>query len=769
MTDTAAPDTAKPKRTVRASRLANYLAGLDYASTDGGLDLYHRVVRVDPQLKGQISTALGSDGYAVMAGVKVNFADIFLPSLSDFLQLEAGVEFTGTREKADMLAVYRMPAQAWDVRIDHVLHNPVSPSGTRGNIEAVSKPAATGSPSRANHSPVPRVFESQRPTAFLLLAGDRYQGTAKATLAAGVKASFQPVDEFELAGAARAELSGDVTYRINTFLDPSPNHYPANEFSEALKRDFDAALALTLKQQAVELLQDLRALDVSAGKKLRQGMKGLLKEFKNVLSHAKLKVTLSPSAIYAAMRGRKSHNALITELEKMQLRVQSLKNVDEIKRREAVGRCIVLIGKMRLARPDRPIKKSGALARLADRMRLRISELGKKTTYDPGPYSFLRSTSAIYAGKIGATISSSSKGLGTAGGKKVGAGLGMTGEASLDGSFQRTSYRLQVASAPGPKQIVMTQDTLQTKKQALGKIAANFGLASTQTEYDSSTMYGAKQAVKAAGVKDSPINDAELLKYNAMAYTSFTAYWLYGSTEEAELLPNGSGISYGYSTDAQKFLDWLGARRGNKKLNKEQEKFEGRFKKALRLSNTAITEFAAKCPVDEDYLMTGTPDAINSVLLESSYAFTKPMKFKLRKSRTPRDSDDKKIAFEPEKFFDDKEKWMKHFPDPEKELPPDAAMRLDQVRVRVLLGGTEARSDRVFHLGFTHIVGISAAFDKLSSAGVESALDLFVWNASEEGETPIAQGRIAGVKSREHWTPDVHAELSVPPVAMVHQ
>ncbi|WP_461425778.1 hypothetical protein [Gymnodinialimonas sp.] len=754
----------------QAQAIARYLDDFDGITEASELSRYHRLVQIDPNLKGQLSTAIGAIGGRLKLSVDGSWFGA-VPGLGWLSALVAPkISNTADRNSVYMIGIYRMPKSIWTSTL---LRPATGAAKGRKKAHRAGQPAPTAM----------TWWQTQSPTALLLLTGACFEGQAKVSKTAKMEQAFQPLSILELKGTLTFKASAEVHLKDTKLYDPQPQYFGGNGQSEAMARAMRTAVDISVVDKARNLIAAAAKLSVVAPAngpatpagirdaigQFRSGLTTMLGRFGWVVEAAEAKAVATAKDEVKTRTGVEIKGGtlpsqlldtapdldkLIADLDHIRIVTTGLSkkgNPRNAKRKRARELMVArhaqdLITELQHLRVERGFEATGYLQRFADWMGLSLHPAGKPAPapkpLTPGPYTMLLARS------WGGTFDAGAKGAGAVDLTLVNTGVTLGGEASASASVgtsgrsRWTDYRFQVASeASGGRQIVMTQDVRQAKQQL------DIGRATDQSAAH-------KAYLNALHVEEDDEDEGAAVPtgpgtayYNTLAYSAVTVFWPYKSEgSPARALPNGSGVSFGLTLNADLFLKWLEKARSGGALEAAERAVQTQILASLRLTKANLKSFAKECPIDAGYRASMTEAGIETISLEAGFAFATQLQIPLE-AHTPAIAEVARpgTSYAPRALFDlDKVKALD---------TKGKGLILNTIRVRVPLGGTKSENETVFDLGLTDTYGFGLAYEATLGVSVESTLDLHVWTAPTDGPT---------------LAPDRLAELSVPPVAMVH-
>ena len=334
----------------------------------------------------------------------------------------------------------------------------------------------------------------------------------------------------------------------------------------------------------------------------------------------------------------------------------------------------------------------------------------------------------------------------------AGVSVGVEAKATVvevSGSIKKTIYRYQSLSyLDGPvsgskRQLVMTQDTTLTYKQAL--------LNGLKLEVKTEALANARGHGVEGGV-GAELQPAWAKKaYNTISYVSAVAYW-FSEGDTPVLHGVGSGYSFGQSCSLENILA-LGTYNARGDLTLKTDAATVAYCKALgrrlRVSAEQVKSFLEAGGLTMCEALTFDPNLDpGAVLIEASFAARPELKWrKTLRGATTKQIDDFRDAT----------------------IVRAAATRersLEAIRLRYRIADAAVRDETKFKLGFKILgSGAGIALSSVDRAGSEGVVDLAtVWFND--------LARFNGVKSRSDadWLPVTEAyERAVPPVALLSQ
>jgi hypothetical protein len=338
--------------------------------------------------------------------------------------------------------------------------------------------------------------------------------------------------------------------------------------------------------------------------------------------------------------------------------------------------------------------------------------------------------------------------------EQISAGVSVGGSAKatlvqVGGSIKKTIYRYQsLTYLNGPardskRQLVMTQDTTITYKQAL------LDALKLEVGVEASAHLGDRGVEGGVGAELQPAWANQ--KYNAMSYVSGVAYW-FSEGDNPVLHDVGSGYSLGQSCSLSNILA-LGAYNSSGELTLKTDPATAAYCQALgrRLGVTGeqVKGFLQGGGLSMCEALSFDPNLQpDAVLIEASFSARPALKWRktLRGANTKQIDDFRGAMIEAAKAT--------------------RARSLEAIRLRYRIADSANRDETKFKLGFKLLGnGAGIALSSVDRAGSEGVVDLATVWFNE-------LARFNTVKSRNDadWLPVTEAyERAVPPVALLSQ
>lgn len=653
--------------------------------------------------KGQISSGIGESGTSVTLGASFNAGDLICPLL---FTAKAGVELTGAAADYSMVLVHRHPTS-----LDFA-----------GSTQ----------------------WHTVRPVSLSVMVGTAYDAKASVSAELGFGLATdqaEPLGIDELGVEISGEVKAGGGLRFLNLKDLHPRHYASATDNDLALDFFDAVDAMTRREmknliddwtiaQEAKLAAQAQSAAVTRSRAAVAWVKGFFSESAEKKDDGSPPAPGKLTAVKRVFRNVASEDlvARLTTL-RAKLEAASGKKLEDVRSTPS--------GETKEARAAREALRNAFLSIetfLGQVERLQNAKLAAKQAggkgapipYGPAPkpsnlcFLDLWSWSADAKAGLAAVASATSK---------------LSANASLSaGCIGRgIHYRFQTtAGEANGEQLVVTQDAVLSYRQ-----------------YD-------KEAVASltAGKRDLPKGKESC--YRTMTYRAAVAYWRHPATPAAQPMSvtpgTGSGVSFGTGVKFSELID------AAQELTKAQPSTSAtdlvaNIAKQLKVSVDTVERFLDAAQVR---LYQDNDVGAEVILIEANYAVAPAAApIALQTKDVVSEGVKDRVYVAPDLLNDKTWKGLVDGLAPATAAPaggPSPALKLDALRLRYRLSDTSDRSDSVFKLGISYIVGLKVDIKKVRIGGQEGVIDIFTQFEDPELDKDPLKGH----------------ERAVSPVALVH-
>ncbi|MFN0191864.1 MAG: hypothetical protein ACKVP5_07780 [Aestuariivirga sp.] len=652
--------------------LSQLRRGLDSHESDEpyALDYLQRLNLAGYDVKGQVSSALGQAGLGVGLSAGVDFGAVLIP----FVHLELGANVASEGTADGLLVLHRLSHRLWKDDI-------VQPQQTHRDHRDAPLPPPF----------LPPFWSSRTPLALAFLRGKSFRLNAGVYARAWAGAgTFDDIDETGLTvGVALAADGGGTITRL---IDESVRHYPASSNGSALREDVDALFDANLKNKVAAWLI---------------GTGGGVKELVELGAPRR---SLADQAADGEVQLDKPLLQLAAAFDEL-----TIPDVDAI---SATGVGVsVLKGLRAVGRKVRDAVKGDKLTTQALQSQLASVkeelEGWQRALAEPNAEKIFGKNTCINLSALAARRLAQVKRFQEAldSRKTAKAAKPPAPQASL------LPFKLDIscfegsASATASAKLVLPRDKVKLQIEAGAKVRARRNVFRYQafvpsyvpalrlrwTQDTVVTYVSRRLSVDGAAQSRSFSKDRSNLV--TMSYRSAQAQWFdsRGAPDQGMARPNGSGVSFGMSVLARSFAAYArfckfvkdDPKNPEATLDDGLKALEKALKQQLRVGEDELRKFMRNAPSSMGRVKTSLDeeDVVGSYLVESAFAFTKPVALKLDTPKTgPQTSGD---LFE-----------LAPAANLIKSGTPGPELRLQAIRLRYRIQTGDEREDTMIELGW---------------------------------------------------------------------
>lgn len=674
--------------------------------------------------KGQVTSGYGQRGTELSFGVSFNFGALVVPGL---LTAEVAVDTTAARSRYALVLIVRQPLN----------------------------------PDAAGLARTP-AWRSPLPVCFTVMQGFAAQGSVGIKVTGSVGASTDKLGALgvdELGLELSVEAGGKVSGTAVSLRDDSPKFFASSGFSTGLATALDESLDVLTRHQVKnliakwietaapneksEVLAKLEEIQPEGGTGAADGPDGAPVRPAAAAAVESLVAVVKALPVEARASGVWDRIAGSLRPHKTEDLLSSLKDLQEhlvAARKAKVTKTVAQAAELdeHLDETLRQVKeyRRQLTSLQSAKSAGRPATSNQKAISAPSPAGAcelsLFAWDAVAVASADADVGVKSK-VGSA---------GASASAMAQPRAQGITFRLQtIAVGSEHRPVTVTQDTILAYRQFDARAMAEAALGKRT------------KAAKAAAC------------YRTMTYTSAVVYWQRppSTSGAAPITPGpGSGVSFGIGVEVDRLLTAAGDLRWHEddltKVGTVTSELMVRMAAQLRVTRQRVEQLLLASELD-----TTDPDQLTAPVLLVEAGFALPpagapgaLTITTRPGRGKDPCQLPDLLAEPTLGGAIGRLGTSAGPSPQPTL--------DVMRVRYRLSDCADRSDTVFKLGFSTVVGASLSMEKLKRAGHDGTIDLHVWFPDAEPSTATA----ATPDGASAFDPTLGQERAVPPVALLH-